>query len=390
VLQYLKVREDDVNAPVTIDSPSVTVNGLSSDDWDRLLLRDPYSNVMQSYRWGESHKILGIRPIRLLFHDGGQIFGQASILEKKVFTRRIWYLPRGPILHPPTKEAWTHALEALLSVARCNGVLWLKLNPDIEKHAARFLEELLASDSFRRKDGSLTLHDATVKIDLAPDEDALFKSFRPRVRSYVRKTADAGVEVLCGHALADMQQFHGLLSETAYRKRFPTLPAPFYWEVYRQFVARGDGHLFLAKFRGQIVSAALILVFGDRCYYKWGASASDSELQGLRPSSLMHWRIMTWAKTAGLKEYDLHGVSLLEQPGNAPEGVRLWKSGFGGRYVELVGEYDYVSSTFLARLLPKMVACYSAYRYAATVWRHKLRRRRLTSPNGINLGKHAK
>jgi lipid II:glycine glycyltransferase (peptidoglycan interpeptide bridge formation enzyme) len=59
------------------------------------------------------------------------------------------------------------------------------------------------------------------------------------------------------------------------------------------------------------------------------------------PNHLLHWEAIRWAKAHGCEAYDFVGAPDKLNEQDPMWGVYRFKEGFGGRFVETIGEWDY-------------------------------------------------
>jgi peptidoglycan pentaglycine glycine transferase (the first glycine) len=56
----------------------------------------------------------------------------------------------------------------------------------------------------------------------------------------------------------------------------------------------------------------------------------------------LQWEAIRWAKSEGATSYDFWGIPETDDEDEAMAGVYRFKSGWGGRVVRFVGNYEYV------------------------------------------------
>lgn len=100
---------------------------------------------------------------------------------------------------------------------------------------------------------------------------------------------------------------------------------------------------------GVILSGGLLTLAGRRSYYLYGASSN--EYREFMPNHLMQWTMMQYAKEHGALSYDFGGVSGSTDPDDHYAGLYAFKSGWGSRMIEKIGEFDYVLNRPLYLLL---------------------------------------
>ncbi len=90
--------------------------------------------------------------------------------------------------------------------------------------------------------------------------------------------------------------------------------------------------LYVAKYNGEVISAAIVTYFGKVATYYYGVS-SNSHRNVMAPY-LLHWEIMRQAKKKGYTSYDLFGIAPTgKEKGHIWEGVTAFKRKFGGSEV---------------------------------------------------------
>ena len=68
---------------------------------------------------------------------------------------------------------------------------------------------------------------------------------------------------------------------------------------------------------------------------------------------------MKFSKESGLKKIDLFGTTG-DPNGNYKNlvGIHNYKKNYGGKYVEFIGEFDYIYNNFMYKLLPIVLKAY--------------------------------
>jgi lipid II:glycine glycyltransferase (peptidoglycan interpeptide bridge formation enzyme) len=121
--------------------------------------------------------------------------------------------------------------------------------------------------------------------------------------------------------------------------------------MWRIFEKNGNIKLFLAKFNSQIVSAQLVIAFGDTVVNKF--TVWSGEHGKYRPNEALMWGVMRWAKSHGYRHYDLEGIDRHTAEGllrgddlsKAKQSSHTsFKLGFGGKIVLFPKSYVYASN----------------------------------------------
>jgi lipid II:glycine glycyltransferase (peptidoglycan interpeptide bridge formation enzyme) len=85
---------------------------------------------------------------------------------------------------------------------------------------------------------------------------------------------------------------------------------------------------FFAVYKGETISAAMIIFSGKSGFYHHGASIQ--RYAKIPASYLLQWAAIGEAKRRGLSEYNFWGVSPEDKPNHPWAGLSLFKKGFGG------------------------------------------------------------
>ena len=114
--------------------------------------------------------------------------------------------------------------------------------------------------------------------------------------------------------------------------------------------------LYLARHRGKVLAASILVRVGDHAWYSYGASADHD--RRLKPSNALQWRMLRDAHAGGATLYDLRGIGASLDADDPLFGLTRFKLGSGGRAVEYIGEWELP----LNRLLHRAVGAYLARR----------------------------
>jgi CelD/BcsL family acetyltransferase involved in cellulose biosynthesis len=152
-------------------------------------------------------------------------------------------------------------------------------------------------------------HETTLSRPL----DELYRALRPQTRRTIATAQRAGVEVLLSDQVDAVVTFHRLHVELRKRKyRRLAQPLEFFLQIWQAFAPADGIRTALAVVDGQVIAGALYLIWGDRIYYKFGASLA--EFLRVRPNDALHWEVIRWAHGRQLRALDW-GLSDLDQPG---------------------------------------------------------------------------
>lgn len=316
--------------------------------WNDFVARSANPSVLQSYEWGEFKAQFGWQPIRILLDGEREPVAGISVLKREApFVKHsFFYAPRGPIMDFSNKELLHDLLERVEKEADRYHAISLKIDPEIPE------DDLAARDNLKALGFEKALKQvqprATLIVNLDRDLAGILKSFEEKTRYNIRLSEKKGVVVREDVSEKGIEIFNELYKETARRDNFLVHPPVYYQKLREIMFPAGLGTNFIAYFEGKPVGAVIILAFGRRISYLYGASAS--EYRNVMPNHLLHWEVIKWAKDRGYKEYDLWGVPANPQAGHPLFGVYRFKKGFNGRLVKYIGAYDFPYSPLFFNL----------------------------------------
>src|ERR1700730_10390022 len=333
---------DHFVSPITNEWPptssTLTDRDVDLSEWHAFLARTPGGGCQQTGWWAVAKLLEGFRAHRFVITNGDTILGGAQMLYRPLPVHgAVAYVPLGPVLVSEDPEVANLALTHLHRIGREQNAYCLAVQPPRWGRAfARKLEH------FGFGPASMDLAPtASVVIDLSKSLDFVLSRMHKTTRYDIRASQRKGITVREG-GLDDIDTVHLLLTATAKRRGFSGLKNDYLREIWRQFSGCGYTKMFMAEFEGRLVSAALLMSFGDTVtYWKAGWSGEHSNRY---PNEALQWAAIQWSKSNGYRYYDLGGINRAlaksalagDSPIRKPEGhsVGFYKLGFGGQ-VEL-------------------------------------------------------
>lgn len=322
--------------------------------WDDLLLSLPAPHLLQSWTWGELKARFGWTAKRLAWLDdegsamaAGQLLTRSSQFSGGL---KIAYCPKGPVLDWRNEELRSAVLAALVEIARDEGALVLKIDPEVayETGAGEAVEEALRGFGWELSPSQAQFRN-TLLLDLQQDEDALLQGMKQKWRYNVRLASRKGVQVRRGD-MEDLELLYQMYAETAQRDGFVLRAREYYEQAWGEFTKQALAQPLIAEVEGIPVAGQVIYRFGKTGWYLYGMSTNLHREK--MPNHLLHWEAIRWAKERGCEVYDFVGAPNELEESDSMWGVYRFKKGFGGSFVRTIGEWDYA-------LRP---AAYRAYR----------------------------
>lgn len=160
-----------------------------------------------------------------------------------------------------------------------------------------------------------------------PVEDVFASFHKDCVQRRIRKAFRAGLEVYEGASVADMRAFYGLHLMTRKKIGAPVQPFSFFKNLWELLSPEGLVSVLLVKKGKTPVSGVVMLKYGRRASYKFGAS--DENFLNLGGNQLAIWTAIKNASDNGFLEFDF-GRSF---SGNA--GLNGFKARWGAQEIRL-------------------------------------------------------
>ncbi len=225
----------------------------------------------------------------------------------------------------------------------CKKAWFIRLEPlaECREHLAKF-GNVRVTDSIQPKQ--------TIFLDLSAPEEELLAGMKSKHRYNIRVAERHGVQVEIVHADAaeHFGRFWKLLTETAGRHTFRTHDENHYKNMIELLAPEGMAHLAFATLNGQDLATLLLITYNGTATYLHGGS-TQAHKEVMAPH-LLHWQVITWAKSADNRLYDFWGTNAVKQEdgtweprANHPStGTTRFKLGFGGQVIQYPGAFDLV------------------------------------------------
>jgi len=173
-------------------------------------------------------------------------------------------------------------------------------------------------------DENKVFHHETLYIDLQQSEEDLWKGIRKGHKSSIKKAVRFQVKVVRDEDREYVQEFHKLYIETMRRQEASPsyfLPLSFFEDTLKLLGQYAS--LFVGLHDARVVTAAIILHYGDYAHYHF--SGSDVDSLHLCSNHLLLYKVAKWAQQQGAKFFHLGGGL---QPN---DNLFMFKSGFSNK-----------------------------------------------------------
>ncbi len=319
------------------------------EQWDNFLIGQPRGHLLQSYEWGELNKYLGGRIYRLGALEDGRMVGAMMLTVSQVplpvsvpGIHLHWlYCSRGPTVESPTSPALAALIAHAHTLARQEHAVVLRVEPNIADDDPQMGAWIAAYRAMGFQTNPIAVHGRrSWVLDIRPDDAKLLADFKMTWRQNVRSAERKGVIIREAENDADFDAYYDLLKLTSERDAFFIHSKDYHKEILKQFASKGDAVLYLAEHEGEAIAAKMLIRFGDWCWDMFGASSNNK--RNLKPTYLLQYRCIQWAKARGCSYFDFRTIPEILEPGEEMWGVYEYKKGFGGFSRLNIPTQDYV------------------------------------------------
>jgi lipid II:glycine glycyltransferase (peptidoglycan interpeptide bridge formation enzyme) len=366
--------------------------------WNSIVLKLPNPHFLQTYEWGQVKAKYGWIPLYAIWTAGGKfsVFKEtdnwslnidhclavALILKKTIpiggMSARlsILYAPKGPLLDWANESLRNRVLNDLQTLAKKQGAIFLKVDPDVVLGTGVPAGEDDAMDNggqtvmseLKRRGWRYSLDQIqfknTVLIDLTPSEEELLARMKQKTRYNIRLAEKKGIVLRVGKP-EDLSMLYRMYAETSVRDGFVIRDEGYYKTVWELFMAGGESSIvnrqssmpfaepLIAEVNHEPVAAIFVFYFAGRAYYVYGMSR-DAHREKM-PTYLLQWEAMKRAKAKGCSVYDLWGAPDVFNESDSMWGVYRFKEGLGGKVVRTLGAWDFAPNPFWYKLYSEII-----------------------------------
>lgn len=314
---------------------------LNPSEWNQALLRLPNPHVLQTWEWGAFKERYGWKATHLLWQTDDIPRAAALLLSRQAgaLPAKVIYIPRGPALPWDQPNLIQAVLGDLETVARREGALFVKIDPEVEKGSPEGnLLTAVLSDRGWRPSREQVQFQGSLLLDLTRSPEELLAGMKPKWRYNIRLAQRRGVRVRMG-TLEDLPLLYAMYRETSIRDQFVIRPEAYYRDAWGSFIVAGLAQPFVAEVEGKPVAMVILFRFGGRAWYMYGASRSLH--RDRMPNHLLQWEAIRWAQAQGCTVYDFWGAPETPTESDPMWGVYRFKAGFGARHVRYIGAWDF-------------------------------------------------
>lgn len=358
----------------------MNINDLSEKELKEVqefLESNPKSHFMQSIEWTRVKPEWKSEFLIVRNQKSNKITGCMSVLIRKIpgIGRNMMYAPRGFTCDPHDKETLLELTNQVKELAKKYKAFIFKMDPDISNADAEFkiyMQSIgykftkITPKAIRRMQPRII-----ERITLTgKTEETLLKSFNEKHRYNVRLATRKGVTLREG-TREDLPIFYDIMKTTEARNNFYVRPLSYFESIWDSM---GPEHvrLILAEYEGKAISAVFPIKYGNKVWYLYGGSSNNH--RNLMPNYLLQFEMMKWGLETNCDIYDFRGVTGIISPDHPQRGIYIFKKGFNGDIIELVGELTIIFNPFVNWAFDICESLYKAFAKLKNKGRLKKRR----------------
>ncbi len=358
---------------------------------DEFVLNHPNCHYGKTSMWAEVKKIQEhFRPVYVGLWDQGQLQATAVLLCQKKWGVRYAYIPWGPCLDYQNTDLLQAFCHGLRRYAEKNHLAFIRLDPNVRRtledgHSNEAITQALIAAGFQHKgygygyDGSWS-NRYTLMIDITPDYPQIQQRFSSARRSAIKKhnvycihteQADASrLDVLCrleailakekGFTPHQPEFFQTIMDhfpdhhvyavstldlDQSIEKIDAELQSKKYAKDPEARAAKEKSRHELIelkkKYGHQVEIAAGLFLFANKT--SWDLYLYKcSDFNFINGTDEIHQFMIQTMKEHGVERYDMCGFSGSTDPHDPYYGLYLYKSSFGSKIVEHLGEFNFI------------------------------------------------
>jgi lipid II:glycine glycyltransferase (peptidoglycan interpeptide bridge formation enzyme) len=277
--------------------------------WDAFVAATADTDVSQLSAWADVRRVAGFEPVYVFARgDVGELVGGAQVLVRRfAVAGSVGYVPYGPVLgqdledRAGVRDAIARALERLSR--RELRLLFLQPPRGADDVSAELLRR-----GFRPSDARVAPQ-ASARLDLSLDEDALRQRMNGRLRGWTTRWADRGVTVRLG-TRQDLPLLADLLARTAQHQGFEPLSLTYVQTLYDALARNGNVVVFVGEVERCPVGVDLLTCCGGVVRDRIVGFDRSSRASKLSVPGAIKWEVIRWARANEFRWFDFGGLGV--------------------------------------------------------------------------------
>ncbi len=307
----------------------------NKETWENFLLSCEKKTFLNSWNWGEFQKKSEDKIWRFGVYDADSLIAIALVVKIKAKRGTFLFVPHGPVVKGNKEDILKALADKLKELGRIEGASFIRIAPIWE----RTEDNIKAFKEFSFQDAPIHMHpENSWELDISKPEDQLLGEMRKTTRYLIKKAEkNENIEIVKS---TDLEQFSQLLEETAVRHRFVPFSLDYLKKQFSCFSPDNQIVMYLGKYKGEVISGAVIIFWQNIGFYHHGASVSKYNSNEVPVTYLTQWRAIKEAKNRGCTKYNFWGIAEEDNKKHPWYGLTRFKKGFGGYRKDYVKTQD--------------------------------------------------
>lgn len=315
-------------------------------EWENFLEICSEKTFLHSWNWGEFNLTSGQKIWRFGIYENDKLISVVLVLKISARRGTFLFIPHGPVtinfLKPVDKQKILELIvKHLENIIKEEKISFLRISPIWEK----ILENASIFEDSQFRQAPIHMHpEITWELGINLPEEELLLNMRKTTRYLIRQAEkNPDIEIIKSKDIKDLELFWPVYKETAKRHNFTVFSKKYLENEFEIFSKDNQISLFLGKYKGKIVSAAIFVFWQDMCFYHH--SGSLSEYKKVPVSYLLQWQAIKEAKKRGCRIYNFWGITSISNKNHPWYGLSMFKIGFGGCVKEYIKTQDLIISS---------------------------------------------
>lgn len=305
------------------------------EKYEEFIQKQDLCDFQQSIKWAKIKKFWE-NEIIIIYDDTKNIVGTMSILIRKIpIFGNLMYVPRGPIGNIHNEKILKELTNRMKKIAQKYKAFAIIIEPNIKNDDEEF-KKVIKKLGYKINNKAMKFdqeiqarHNFRLNLENKKEEE-IFKNFSSKTRYNIRMAIKKGVEVRERNE-EGIDEFYELMEQTGKRDNFRIRPKEYFKTILEKFPK--EAKIFIAYYKEEPIAGIMPILYGNKMWYLYGASGNSH--RNCMPNYLLQWEMIKLAIKSKCQIYDFRGVSLEK---GEEGGLYRFKKGFGGDFVELIGE----------------------------------------------------
>ncbi len=320
-----------------------------------------------TWEWGELIATRALKFERLGIYDGVKLVAVGQFGLHKLKFGAFWYCPRGLVLDYANQELVRTAYGAIKDYFSERGGGFLRLDPDVLRgNPAEATIDTLGTKLAYVFTQAERVWIVELQKTAQQQLDWMMKhGARKNIPYSLRRAAKDGLTVRASDKPEDLEILLDLMRETSQRKGgIGMRPDAYYRQQFTLLAPKGYEKVFLAEYKGTVLAAALITIYGKEGSYLH-AGSTNAERQLSAPHVLL-FEAMKYIKAnhPQATRFNFWGIvsDKNRTPSHPRHGYSEFKRSFGGYKQEYLRARDFVYNP-LMWLIARQIDRYRTIKY---------------------------